>query len=242
MSPNNIDASQDLVRKLGITESTAKQIHSIRAHYCVDLNKDGFPDVIDKNNKYATSLDSTKAAKILPNMFHIKIQAYSSEIFPHVRQSIIDFINKNSYVQRQNARRIEEISEQISYLHQQQSRFDSLQQYEYFQKQSAKKTIGSGQLLVLNEQIQPLYHGDLIALNDQILGKNTLLQLYSEPITIIQDFTETSSRENNMMFYIKPLGIAGLLIGLIFIIIRDYRKPLWDLYNKKVSFAPKITE
>jgi hypothetical protein len=233
LAAGNTKASENLVQKLGISESTARQIKSIRAYYCVDLNKDGFPDIIDKENVYSASIDSLKAAKILPDLFYIRVLAYSSDVLPYIQHNILNFINKNDYVQRHNARRIEEINEQISYLHQQQSRFDSLQQFEYFRKESTKKTSGNGQLIVLNEQAQPLYHDQLIELNNQIMEKNTKLQLYADPITIVQDFAETFYRENSAMFYIKPLGIASFLVGLVFFICWDYRKQLKRLCHKK---------
>lgn len=234
LAPENIATSQDLAQRLSIPTNMAGQINSIRACYAIDLNKDGLPDVLDEKNRYFYSSDSSKAAKILPGSFYIDVQVYSPEVLPYIRQSIMDIISKNEYIQRHNVRRLEAVEEQIAYLHQQQYRFDSLQQYEYFQKERSKRSAGSGQLLILNEQNQPLYHTDLITLNNQILENNTLLQLYSEPITIIQDFSVTSRRKNSLMFYAKPLAIAFFLIGVVSLIIWDYRKTLVRLYREKI--------
>jgi hypothetical protein len=233
LSLENIRNPLEWVRKLTIPASIAKQIYSIRACYGIDINKDGLPDIIDEDHKYISSRDSSKVAKILHGSFYINVWAYSHEVLPHIRQNLLNFIDKNEYVQRHNVRRKEEVNEQISYLHQQISRFDSLQRYEYFQKDNAKKAVGSGQLLVLNEQQQPLYHDQLISLNNQIISKNTTLQLYSEPVTIVQEFAETFRRRNNILFYIKPLVIYSFILGLIFVILWDYRKQLLKLYRGK---------
>jgi hypothetical protein len=231
VAPENIENSRDLAKNLGVPEHIAKQVNSIRACYAIDLNKDGLPDAMDEKNKYIFSKDSAKAAKILHGSFYINVQIYSSEALPYIRQSIMNIISKNDYIQHQNTRRLEEVKEQIAYLYQQRHRFDSLQQYEYFQKERNKRTVGSGQLLILNEQNQPLYHNDLISLNDRILANNTVLQLYSEPVTIIHDFTETTRRKNSLMFYAKPFVIAFLLLGFVSLLIWDYRKTLVKLYR-----------
>lgn len=234
LSLENIRNPLEWVRKLTIPASIAKQIYSIRACYGIDINKDGLPDLIDENNDYISSRDSSKVAKILRGSFYINVLTYSHDVFPHIRKNLLDFINKNEYLQRHNVRRIEEINEQISYLRQQMNRFDSLQYYEYFQKETAKRaSIGSGQFLVLNEPTQPLYHNDLIGLNNQILSRNTTLQLYSEPVTIMQEFAETFRQKNNLLFYVKPSVIYSLLFGFIFLIIWDYRKQLLKLYRGK---------
>lgn len=233
LSLENIRNPLEWVRKLTIPASIAKQIYSIRACYGIDINKDGLPDIIDEDHKYISSRDSSKAAQILRSSFYINVWAYSHEVLPHIRQNLLNFINKNEYVQHHNVRRIEEINEQIDYLNQQISRFDSLQRHEYFQKDDAKKAVGSGQLLVLNEVPQPLYHNELINLNNQVISKHTALQLYSEPVTIVQEFAETFRRKNNVLFYIKPLAISFFLLGLVFVFLWDYRKQLWKLYRGK---------
>jgi hypothetical protein len=235
-APENIDNPQDLAKKLAIPEKIAEQINAIRACYGVDLNKDGLPDIIDEENKYMFSEDSVKAAQVLHNMFYISAWVYSNETLPYIRKSVIDFINQNEYLQRHVTRRIAEINEQIAYLHLQLNRFDSLQQYEYFQKERAgNKKVGSGQLLILNEQTQPLYHSDLINLNEQIVAKNSILELYSDPITIVQEFSDKTRQKNTLMFYVKPFVIYFFLIGLIFVLVWDYRKTLLQLYLGKTQ-------
>jgi hypothetical protein len=233
LSLENIRNPLEWVRKLTIPASIAKQIYSIRACYGIDINQDGLPDIIDEDHKYISSTDSSKVAKVLHGSFYINVWAYSNEVLPHIRQNLLNFINKNAYVQMLNERRIEETREQISYLQQQITRFDSLQRYEYFQKGADKKAVGGGQLLVLNEVPQPLYHADLIELNDQVIAKNTVLQLYSEPVTIVQEFAETFRRKNNLLSYIKPLVIYSFFLGLAFSLLWDYKKQLWELYIGK---------
>ncbi|MDR2814850.1 MAG: hypothetical protein LBB79_09410 [Prevotellaceae bacterium] len=231
----NINIFRELVNKLAIPENIAKQIKHIQACYAIDFNKDGLPDAMDENNEYSNSRDSTKIKQILHSMFYVNVHVYSTEALPHIRKSIVNFINNNDYVQRHNAQRIEKLNERTSYLNHQQTRLDSLQRVEYFQKERNKKSASSGQLLVLNEQPQPLYHAELISLNNQILENNTELLLYAEPVTIIQDFAETSRRSNGVLHYVVPFAISFFFIGLAFLAIWDYRKSLAKLYREKLS-------
>ncbi|MDR3188849.1 MAG: hypothetical protein LBT94_06665 [Prevotellaceae bacterium] len=235
LAARSITGPRDLARKLGVAEDMAKQIKNIQAYHGVDFNSDGVSDAMDEKNEYVASRDSTKASKVLHHVFYVRTLASSQEVLPHIRKSVIDFIHKNDFVQRHNTRRIEEINEQISYLHLQIKRLDSLQQYEYFLKGNTKKNAGAGQFLVLNEQAQSLYHNDLISLNNQVLDKNTVLRLYSEPIAVVQDFAEVSRRKNGLMFYVKPLALSFFLIGLLLLIIWDYRKPLVRLYRERTA-------
>jgi hypothetical protein len=231
----NFNDAVDLAHKLNMSESMAKQIMSIRACYGIDLNQDGLPDLVDEKSRYISARDSAKAAKVLRHIFYINAQVYSQEALPYIRKGIMDFINKNEYVIRHNARRLETVNEQVAYLYLQQKRFDSLQHYQYFVKESVKKPT-TGQLLVWNEQTQPLYHSDLISLNDQIVEKNSILTLNADPVMIVQDFTETTRRKNSLMFYLKFPVAASLLIGVIFILIWDYRKMLMKLYRGEIRY------
>jgi hypothetical protein len=232
LSSENISSSLEWVRKLTIPASIAKQIASIRACYGVDINKDGLPDIIDEDNKYISSPDSSVAAQILQGSFYITVKTYSHDVLPHIRQNLLNFICKSEYVQQHNAWRIESIKGEIDYFNQQLNRFDSLQRYEYFQKENTRRTaIGGSQLLLLSDTPQPLYHDELIKLNNQIAERHTILQLYSDPITIKQEFAETSRQKNSLMFYVKPLILYAFLIGLVLAIIWNYRKQILKLYR-----------
>jgi hypothetical protein len=235
VAPWNIESSTELVQKLSIPANIAKQIHSIRACYGIDLNEDGLPDAMDEDYKYISSRDSAEVAKVIRSAFYICAWVYANETLPYIRKSIMEFISKNDYVQRHNTHRLARIDEQITYLNYQLGRFDSLQQHIYFEKESPKKTASSGQLLVWNEQPQPLYHNDLISLNDQIIEKTHTMLLYPEPITIVHDFAEISKRKNTLLFYTKPLVINFLLIGFLILLILDYRKFFVDLYRGKIT-------
>jgi hypothetical protein len=233
-SRRHVPKSEDLAQRLGVSEAIAKQIKSIQAYYAVDLNNDGLPDAPDERGKFIFSEDSIKASRILHTIFYVNARVYSTEVYQHIRQSIMNLVGKNEYIRQQNERRLAVVREQIVYLHQQQYRFDSLQQYEYFQKEKGKKSADRGQLLILNEQNQPLYHNDLIGLNNQILGNHTTLELYADPLTVVQDFSLTTRRTNGLMYYVKPLVLIFFFLGLISLLVWDYRKYFLKLYREKI--------
>jgi hypothetical protein len=231
---SHIIKPKDFAKKLAVPDSIAKQIRSIEACYGIDLNKDGRVDIIDEKNKYIHHRDSSRAARIVYGVFYVNVHAYSvnEDILSTIRNNVMQFISTNEYVQLHNQEKIVSLQEQTKYIESQISRLDSLQQADYFKAEKDLKK-SAGQLLILNEKDHQLYHGDLLGLDDRILNIHTTLALYSDPVTITQEFSETDRRKNNLVYYVRPSGIIFLLLGFVFVLIWDNRKTLRKLFASK---------
>jgi len=92
---------------------------------------------------------------------------------------------------------------------------DSLKKSEYFKRDEDQLKTQAGQLLVMNEKTTQLYHPQIIALYKEKQGLEQQLELRTDPITIIQDFSALSVVENNLMHYIKQFGIFGIVLGIL---------------------------
>jgi hypothetical protein len=123
------------------------------------------------------------------------------------------------------------MEEMIAELEAQYQRLDSLERFEYFN--SEQLTLRTGQIIVLNGKERQLYHEPLLKIRNEILSLKQELALYSEPITIIQDFPALSIVDNPLSSYMKSWILVALCAGLLFLIIRHHRKRILKLIREK---------
>lgn len=198
-----------LEQKLGIDSVELEKVKNVKAYKAIDLNKDGIPDLIDYDEKYQSS-DST----ISRSRFVVKVEVYDETVFPTIQESILHYIDNNNYIKELNTIRKKQLQQLIVKLDNEISSLDSLKKTEYFKKDENLKT-QQGQLLVMNEKTTQLYHPQIISLYKEKQGLEQQLELRTEPITIIQDFSALSTIENNLFSYIKRYGIIGLVLSIL---------------------------
>ena len=219
------DDQQTLSKKLNLTLEELEQIKNIKAYKVIDFNKDGVTDLIDYDEKYKTS-DTTISAR----RFVIKVEIYNQDIIPSLQEKIGDFINSNKYITELNIVRKRQLSELINKIDIELNALDSLKKTEYFTKKEKFKT-QTGQLLVMNEKTTQLYHPQIMALYKEKQGLEKTLELRTDPITIIQDFSGLSTIENKLTKYIKFYGIVSLAFAIALGIILENKKKILDIIS-----------
>lgn len=211
---------ENLTSKLNIDTTGLDKIKDVKAFKAIDLNKDGITDIIDYNDKYQTS-DST----ISRSRFIIKVEVYDQSVFPLIQNRILQYIEQNKYISELNSIRKKQLEELIVKLNSEINILDSLKKTEYFNKNDDKLKTQAGQLLVMNEQPTQLYHSQIIGLYKEKQNLEQQLELRTDPITIIQDFSALSITENNLFFYLKRWLINAFVLGvLLALIIENFRK------------------
>ncbi len=214
-----------LESKLGINSTELEKIKKVKAYKVIDLNKDGVTDLVDFNEKYATS-DTT----ISETRFVIKVEVFDQGVFPVIQKSILEYIESNNYIKELNTIRKRQLQELITKLNDEISLLDSLKKYEYFKKQD-QLTPQAGQLLVMNEKETQLYHEQIISLYRQKQSLEERLEIRMEPITIIQDFSALSVTENKLITYLKTYGIWGIVLGLLIAVFIENRKVIKKVFQ-----------
>ncbi len=222
--------TEELQSKLNIEQKELEKIRSVKAYKVIDLNKDGVTDIIDYHEKYTTS-----DTLVSENRFVVKVEVYDPAIFPIIQSSILSYIDKNNYINELNVIRKKQLNELITKLNEEINSLDSLKKTEYFESKS-KLEPQKGQLLVMNEKETQLYHNQIIQLYRQKQDLEKQLELNTEPITVIQDFSALSTVENNLMTYVKRYGFIGLTISILLSFIiekrREILKVISDSRNK----------
>ncbi len=214
---------------LNIDVAKAQQIKSVEAFYTIDIDKDSIPDYTDYYNKYNPKDTSVKR---LDSYFVIRLEVFNENVFPLVRDGIKNYIYKNKFVIDNNNERIRQNRILIETLEAEIRKLDSLQTVEYFELPQMQRA-NSNQMVVLNEKDRKLYHGQKLQLEREKLRLEKDLNINSEPITVVQDFTPLSKADNPYSQYAIKWGLLFALLGFAMSIAWQYRKQLWELISKK---------
>jgi len=210
---------------LNIDINRVQEIKSIEAFYTIDINKDGLPDYTDYKRRYNPK-DST--IKRLDNYFVIRLEVYDENIFSQVRDGIKNYIYMNKFIIDNNNERIRQNKILIETIEAEIRRLDSLQKVEYFEIPQMQRAT-SNQMVVLNEKDRKLYHDQKLALEREKLRLEKDININSEPITVVQDFTPLSKAENPYTKYAISLGLLFAVLGFVISIFWQYKRDIYDL-------------
>jgi len=215
---------------LNIDINRVQEIKSIEAFYTIDINKDGLPDYTDYKWKY-NPRDTTKR---LDSYFVIRLEVYDESIFAQVRDGIKNYIYKNKFILDNNNERIRQNKILIETIENEIRKLDSLQKVEYFELPQMQRAT-SNQMVVLNEKDRKLYHEQKLLLEKEKLRLEKDLNINSEPITIVQDFTPLSKAENPYSKYAMKIGLLFAVIGFFVSILWQHRKTILTTYLKIIK-------
>ncbi len=214
---------------LNIDIAKAQQIKSVEAFYTIDINKDRIPDYVDYKRTYNPK---DTMVKRLDNYFVTRIEVFDETVFAEVREGIKRYIYKNKFIVDNNNERIRQNKILIETIEGEIRRLDSLQKVEYFELPQMQRA-ATNQMVVLNEKDRKLYHEQKIALEREKLRLEKEININSEPITIVQDFTPLSKAENPYSRYAYKLGVLFAILGLVASLLWQYRITIFNLIRNK---------
>ncbi|MBN1990382.1 MAG: hypothetical protein JW783_13350 [Bacteroidales bacterium] len=215
---------EGLAQNLSISIENAEKIKSIKAYWGYDTNLDGVIDLIDYEDKYMTSKDTT--IRKIPNRFFVKAEVFDESIFNLMKSGLYKYIESNTYVIQVNETRKRQLQDMINQTAQEIRKLDSLQNFEYFEKDRITPQVGANQMVVFTEKERKLYHREIFTLISEKQELERRLTVYPDPVTIIQDFTPLSRVENSLMSYVKRIAPIILILGFIFMLVWRYKKDI----------------
>lgn len=217
----NVGKYGELALILQLPIEVVKEVKTIKGLYAIDVDRDGYPDYADFDERIKKNPQDTTIKK-LSNYFYLSLEVYSDVIFPNVAKTLKSYIKKNEFLGReddiirlQKEDMLLEIKNQIALL-------DSFQRVEYFSKN--KQGYGAQNLFMLGDNNQKLYHDDYIALYNRQQAFERDLELGNDIITIIQDFPPLSTPANPLTSYLKRYVWIFMVLGFICAILWDNRK------------------
>lgn len=215
---------------LQVPKEELESIKSIKGLYALDANRDKYPDYADENEYVKKSPRDTTLGK-MNDYFYLRLDVYSDKIFASISKSLKEYINRNEFLKRENDFALIQQEEMLKKLKDQVALLDSFQKIEYFDKNKAQSS--TGQQLYFNDQ-KRLYHNDYLALYRQLQEAEKEQDLYSEIITLTQDFPPLTTPENSLLFYLKKHVWKFLLFGFLVVLFWDNRKfIISNVFGKK---------
>lgn len=222
---------QQLSSLLDIPESILPDVKSIKALHAIDANKDSIPDYMDELELAKRNPRDTSIRK-MNNYFYLKLEVFSEQAFAPIAKSLTQYLNKSKLLTKENTYSVLQKKLMLDEVKKQVSLLDSFQKVEYF-IDSRGKTAASQQTVFMSEKDKKLYHKDILGLYKQQLRLEKELELYSNVITITQDFPPLSAPENTLGLYLKKYVWKFVLAGFLFSVLWYYRKPLSSAILRK---------
>jgi hypothetical protein len=204
------------------TADELKAIKNIGATYLLDINKDGFWDIVEEMQNDIQK-DTTILKQRTYGNFCIQIEVYDTTMISKIKTEVLNYLSNNQRVIERNKIRLKQMESLIPKLQNEIQDLDSLKKEEYFAK-NKPTTAKLGEMLLIGEKETKLYHKDILDLIDKEQRLERDLFLNKDPFEIILDFSVPSTEENNLVFQIFNFMKAFFLLGLIVIFIFDQRK------------------
>lgn len=214
----NIDA---ISNAFNISHEKAVDIINIEAFNYIDVNNDGIGDYVDFKQKF-DPYDSTTV--IVMNRLLIKADVLDNQSFDKVREGLIQYINKNSYLLTVNDLRKRELRIVIDQTDTEISKLDSLQNIEYYLSTNESNKNKEGQIVILNEKQTQLYYVDKVSLLNHKIRYQRDLELATDPITIIKDFAELQFEENPVSNYLIVHMVVWCILGYLLLLFLNFKE------------------
>lgn len=223
---NNITT---LSEAISISREQIKNIADIRAFWIIDKGHDGVPDFVD----YANSQDVYDTVNVrMQDRIDIRVRTYAPQGLGNLKDGILKYINSDSLFQQRNRLRLRQNQDLITRLSYDIMQLDSLQKVKYFEESRNTQPKNGGQMIFLQEQKTQLVYTDIYSLYARKQAVETDLDLYKDIVTVLSDFTLTSSPDNGVQYYQKKYVPFFFLITLVALIIIANRKKLLEVYKK----------
>lgn len=221
----NIDITYPILEKaLSIDSASLGNIKSIKPHFYIDYWGDGILDEIDFHDKHSTRdtinvLDTT----------YLCIQAKVQDplLFNVLGEKIVSFLNSKPVIIERNRFRLEDDTYRANEIKHEIQLLDSLQKFSYFNgsRDLQQLQFNNRTGLILGESRQQLYHWEKIKLEKIRKPMLTRLDLYRDPVSIIDDFSvETNKVESSSMEILKSIILVSALGYLILLLIYFFRR------------------
>ena len=218
---------QALAQSLNLDSTEIENLVDIEAFWIIDKNRDGIPDMIDDKNKY----DEDTSVTHMSSRFDVRVKTLHPQSLYKVRDGILYHINTNQFFEKINRIRLIQLRERIAKTEIELSELDSLQNYKYFEEKQKGK-FSEGQIVFLSEQETKLFHGSVFDLYGSKQSLDRELDIYSEIVTVLDDFTPPAQPVNSYLNIAKTWVIRFFIIGILLVLILSFWGNFKEIYKK----------
>ena len=222
-----------LERDFDLDSSSVSKINAIKPHFYIDYWGDGIIDELDMNDKHSTK-DTLNIADSTYMCIEARVQ--DPAIFEYLGEKIISYLNDKPSIIKMNQFRLKETEYSIQAFNYEIKLLDSLQNYSYFNgsRELQQLQFNNREGFILGKNTQQLYYPNKFNLEKQKKLYVTELELYNDPVTIIDDFPiETTQMHSGFVNTIKSIIIVAFL-GYIVLLLAYFFRKNYSKYADKV--------
>lgn len=223
------DTTERLADAIGLTPAQTDNIREIKAFWVIDKGNDGIPDYTDYEDDH--NIYDTINVRMTDRM-DVRVRILQPQELSNVRDGIMKYINSDQLFQKRNQLRLSQNAEMLERIKTDIQQLDSLQKFKYFEESRNLFPRTGGQMVFLQEQKTQLLHEDIYNLYVQKRLFETNLNLYSDIVTALSEFSIPAERDNGVLYYAKILVPSFFLFTLLIFVITANKKRIREVFNK----------
>ena len=217
---NDLLGASIIEERTGLDSVQRSLLTSVSVFYCVDEDKDGVVDVVDRTGRFSSSDASIDSLNLC-----INVRFEDVSILPELVTSMVHYVETNPYVLSRNKSRLLELQKRRDFLVGEIDLLDTLQKRTYEGSDIASTLQARGSHVLVDNRKVLVYEDKLILL-DLLEVIQQDLEIYSTPITVVEDFVIEKSAINRLSTIVKKNVILAL-VSVYFILF------IFFLYNKE---------
>jgi len=220
------DNLSEIAQSFSVDDELAKKIKDLQAYWIIDVGNDGTPDYIDLDNNH----DAQDTINVrMPRRFVVRVKTIAPQELTKIRDGLFFYINDNDLFRQQNDIRLEQEKEMLDRVNYEIEQLDSLQKVKYFEETRRLSPQKEGQLIFLQELKTQLLHENIYSLFRRKQSYERDLNIYSDVVTLLSDYTSHSKPENGVLYYSNIVIPVLLGLTLLIVVIYDNRKKLKEV-------------
>lgn len=225
---------QVMAQRTGLDTVTAASIKFIEAYWFVDSDRDGVADYIDDKKEFNQVADTL--LKRIKDDLNIRVKVTNPKLLPKVQEGVIYFLEDNNLLKRLNTHRLARLKNLIDKTATEIQELDSLQGYEYFDKDKrAELDLGKLGSLRLEGQEKDtrLLHEQVLELEQVLMNYERELEVYDEIVSVIRGFTITERPEKSLFTMVIYSGILFAFLAYLVLFLLSHRKVIITFLEEK---------
>ena len=225
---NKLLSNEEITKSTTLDSITRNDIISVSAFFCIDDDRDGIVDEVDKSNKIKPSAENLDSLNLC-----VRVLFQDVNVLPKVKKSLLYYINNEDYIKKVNIARIEQQNKKKEFILDEIKILDAMQQKSYGAADITNDLINKGSVLVDNRRVLDLYH-DKVALWKLYESIEKEVNYFSEPITVVEDFVVKKTAINTLPTLLKRNLVYSFFVVYVLLLLFVYIRKEKNKYMAKL--------
>ena len=225
---NDIISERTIKEKTSLTPEQRKNIKQVDTYFCIDDDRDGVMDEIDRGHKIRSSAENLDSLNLC-----VQVLFADLTVLDDVKRSLAYYLEHTPYVVKMNEARLRQQAKRRDFILHEIGLLDTIQKRAYGESDEASSMMRSGGVIVDNRRVLSIYEDKEVLWSlCEVLEEE--LKTFGEPITIVEDFVVQQQATNTLMSILKKNVIFGSLVIYLLLLLWRYIRNEKDKYITKL--------